>query len=221
MRLIVKCSVSRQLHKHTLRLVGSRRLMHGIRWSSLANTGTSRYFHFQRLSHPFRLSSTTSRLAVSEAEWQDARGWLERIGETTIPRSVGDVSYSRSSGPGGQNVNKVNSKAQLRVPLQRLLPLVPPMLHSPIRTSRYFADKTDTLLIQADDSRKQGANKDACFRKLYQMLTDIGREYIPGQTSAEQKERVKVLQTNQNENRLKTKKQLSSRKKARSKVYGE
>lgn len=43
---------------------------------------------------------------TSEAEFDGARQWLQRFDESVIPRTVGDVSYSRSSGPGGQNVNK-------------------------------------------------------------------------------------------------------------------
>ena len=35
-------------------------------------------------------------------------------------RAAADWTFARSSGPGGQNVNKVNSKALLSVPLDRL-----------------------------------------------------------------------------------------------------
>lgn len=35
-----------------------------------------------------------------------ARDWLQRFNAETIPRNIGDVTFSRSSGPGGQNVNK-------------------------------------------------------------------------------------------------------------------
>ena len=36
-----------------------------------------------------------------------------------IPKSEFELSYTRSSGPGGQNVNKVSSKAILRWPVTR------------------------------------------------------------------------------------------------------
>jgi peptidyl-tRNA hydrolase ICT1 len=35
-----------------------------------------------------------------------ARKWLVELHEASLPSSIGEVSYSRSSGPGGQNVNK-------------------------------------------------------------------------------------------------------------------
>lgn len=55
-----------------------------------------------------RYKSTTSKLPdeFSEADHLEARHWLDEFNINTIPRSLGDVSFSRSSGPGGQNVNK-------------------------------------------------------------------------------------------------------------------
>ena len=42
----------------------------------------------------------------SEEEQKAARQWLASYNPSTIPRNLCDVSFSRSSGPGGQNVNK-------------------------------------------------------------------------------------------------------------------
>ena len=114
------------------------------------------------------------------------------------------------------NRSRVNSKAQLRVPLERLLPVVPTLLHPGIRLSRYFAGKTDSLLLEADDSRKQAANRDACYDKLLQLLKDVGHDCVPGETSQEQVDKVKGLKRKENENRLRSKKQLSAKKAARS-----
>merc|ERR1712070_1005796 len=73
----------------------------------------------------------------------------------TIPRSICDIGFSRSSGPGGQNVNKVASKATVRIPTSSILPLLPPLLRPHILASRYHAAKSSELVIQADDSREQ------------------------------------------------------------------
>ena len=43
---------------------------------------------------------------VDEAAVDAARKWLAKLDPETIPRSICDISFSRSSGPGGQNVNK-------------------------------------------------------------------------------------------------------------------
>jgi len=116
---------------------------------------------------------------------------------------------------------RVNSKAQLRVPLDRLLPLVPPILHPGIKRSRYYADKSSSLVIHADESRNQSANRDTCYRKLNDMLAEVYKQIVPGETSEEQKEKVKGLKTRENEARLKRKKLLSSKKASRSKSTGD
>jgi peptidyl-tRNA hydrolase ICT1 len=103
------------------------------------------------------------------------------------------------------------------VPLDRLLPHVPILLHNGIKSSRYYADKSASLLIQSDDSRKQAQNRDTCFRKLHELLVEVGRQTVPGETSADQSARVKVLKRAENEARLRAKKQASSKKSSRSK----
>lgn len=99
--------------------------------------------------------------------------------------------------------------------LDQLLPLLPEVLHDGIRKSTYYAGKTNSLLIQSDDSRKQAANKDTCFRKLNELISDVYNRSVPGETSDEQKQKVKNLQKAENEARLQLKKKISSKKSAR------
>lgn len=66
-------------------------------------------FHVHRLIFAptcKRAFSATVRTPATEAEITSARQWLKTFDKSVIPQTVGDVSYSRSSGPGGQNVNK-------------------------------------------------------------------------------------------------------------------
>lgn len=55
---------------------------------------------------PLRTFTTLHGLGKDEAELKAAREWLSKFDLDTIPRSICEVSFSRSSGPGGQNVNK-------------------------------------------------------------------------------------------------------------------
>ncbi|KAJ5643485.1 uncharacterized protein N7484_005992 [Penicillium longicatenatum] len=163
----------------------------------------------------------------SDQEVELARLWLKTLDSKTVPRQIGELSFSRSSGPGGQNVNKsvhigaiprltvggrVNTKATLKVPLAALLPLVPRLLHPKLHTSRYASDRSQALIFQSDESRKQASNVDSCFDKLYQLLESSAKAVIPGETSPEQKDRVQKLQRAQNESRLKSKKFQSDKK---------
>jgi peptidyl-tRNA hydrolase ICT1 len=43
---------------------------------------------------------------IDDEELKAARYWLTKLDAETIPRSICEVSFSRSSGPGGQHVNK-------------------------------------------------------------------------------------------------------------------
>lgn len=89
--------------------------------------------------------------------------------------------------------NRVNSKATLKVPLSALLPLVPSILHQDLRSSRYVADRTDALVIQSDEARKQSANVESCYEKLFRAVEESARNVIPGETSVEQRDRVRNL----------------------------
>lgn len=105
--------------------------------------------------------------------------------------------------------------------MDRLLPRIPNLLHSSVLSSRFYAEKSQSLLIQADESRKQAANRDACYSKLHELLIELARDSIPGETSQNQKEKVKKLQRSENEARLRSKKQHSNKKASRSKGQGD
>ena len=172
---------------------------------------------------------------VDEAELAAARKWLANLDADTIRKNaVCDISFSRSSGPGGQNVNKyishsflpsiqhptepaprVSSKATLRIPTTSLLSLLPKLLHPHVLSSRYHAAKTCDLVIQADDSRKQTDNVNACFRKLHNLILQAGREAVPGETSLEQVKRVEDLQKAEKMQRRKMKEFQSKKKSSR------
>ncbi len=41
-----------------------------------------------------------------EAEYAAARKWMSELNKDTVPMSLARISFARSSGPGGQHVNK-------------------------------------------------------------------------------------------------------------------
>lgn len=110
---------------------------------------------------------------------------------------------------------RVSSKATLRVPTSSLLPRIPKLLHQSIVNSRYHAAKSNEIVIQADDSRKQNDNVNACFRKLNELIQQAGRDNVPGETSQEQIKRVEQLQKAEAAGRRKMKEFQSKKKSAR------
>ena len=57
-------------------------------------------------SRTVRCLGTQRGSEIDEASLTTARQWLAKLDPDTIPHSICDISFSRSSGPGGQNVNK-------------------------------------------------------------------------------------------------------------------
>jgi len=151
-------------------------------------------------------------LSYSPSDLSEARSWLSRFAPTSIPPAICHFSFSRSSGPGGQNVNKMSSKATLRVSLDQLLPLLPSLTHQALRDSRYYARNSNSIVIHADESRRQHDNSHKCVLRLHSLICDIARGAIPGETSEAQKEKVKKLQAAYQKHRLQEKKRHSIKK---------
>ncbi len=76
-----------------------------------------------------------------------------------------DFSFSSSSGPGGQNVNKRATRCQMRVRLMDL-PLTQAQLGRLRRLASTFITGDGDVLISADEHRSQAQNKAACVERL-------------------------------------------------------
>lgn len=79
------------------------------------------------------------------------------------------------------------------MPLNALLNHVPLALHEEISRSRYVAARSNDIIVQADDSRKQNDNAHSCYKRLYDAIVEAGRNVVPNETSAEQMRHVKNL----------------------------
>ena len=90
-----------------------------------------------------------------------------KITETiAIPFDEIEMETSRSGGPGGQNVNKVASKVQIR-----WKPALSPSLPEPVRARLLAAvgsrlTKEGELLLVSSRTRDQGKNLEDCREKL-------------------------------------------------------
>jgi len=90
-----------------------------------------------------------------------------------IPLREFKFTFARSSGPGGQNVNKVSTKALLRWAVVRS-----PSLPEPVRQrllSRYRRRVTaeGDLLVSSQRFRDAGRNVADCLEKLRAMLANV------------------------------------------------
>jgi ribosome-associated protein len=97
-----------------------------------------------------------------------------------IPDEELEWSYARSGGPGGQNVNKVASKAILRWKAGASVAAIPEPAKARMRSrfpSRFTVD--GDVVIPSERFRDQGRNREDCLEKLAAMIRAALVEPLP------------------------------------------
>jgi ribosome-associated protein len=92
-----------------------------------------------------------------------------------IPISEFTFVAVRSQGPGGQNVNKVNSKVSLQWELEQSSALPEPVRARLRERARSYINKSGALTISSQRSRHRQLNRDECLRKLRVLILDAAR----------------------------------------------
>jgi ribosome-associated protein len=95
---------------------------------------------------------------------------LEITPTIQVPLDEFEWSFARSGGPGGQNVNKVSSKAVLRWNFDGS-PSVPDEVKARFREK--FPSRLTTegeVVLSSELTRDQGRNREDCLEKLAAML---------------------------------------------------
>ncbi len=107
---------------------------------------------------------------------------LEVTPEFSIPLEEICISYARSPGPGGQNVNKVSSKAILRWHLFDHPDLPEEVVQRFLKLFPGYVTKDGDILLMGHETRDAIRNKEIVLEKLADMLRDafaIPRPRIP------------------------------------------
>uniref|UniRef100_A0A8C3P0Z5 Large ribosomal subunit protein mL62 n=1 Tax=Cyanoderma ruficeps TaxID=181631 RepID=A0A8C3P0Z5_9PASS len=130
-----------------------------------------------------------------------------------IPMARLTVSYSRSSGPGGQNVNKVNSKAEVRFHLASADWIPEAVRQKMALMHRNKINRAGELIVTSEESRYQMRNLAICLEKIRTMVTEAVEKpkVVSKETTQKLIERVEKM----NRERLRQKKIHSAIKQSR------
>ncbi len=128
----------------------------------------------------------------------------------SIPLKEFSFSYSRSPGPGGQNVNKVNTKVTLKWDLSKTASLPEPVLRRFREQNARRINKDGELVVISHRFRDQGRNVADSLNKLRELVLKAAvapTRRKPTRPSRAAKQR-----------RLDAKRRTSDRKKSRRRV---
>ena len=95
---------------------------------------------------------------------------LIAVGRVTVAPAAVRWQFARGSGPGGQNVNKVNTKAELWVAVGDVVGLTDRARDR----LRQFAGKrltaSDAVHLSSDESRSQEGNRQSVIERLRELI---------------------------------------------------
>src|SRR3972149_348930 len=110
-----------------------------------------------------------------------------------IPQREFTITYARSGGPGGQNVNKLNTKATLRWPVRTSPSLPEAGRHRFLAKYGNKIPSQGDWLITSQRFRDAGRNTADCLEKLRRLLLSVSvapkrrRPTKPTRSSAERR----------------------------------
>jgi len=130
-----------------------------------------------------------------------------------IPVESLTIKYARSSGPGGQNVNKVNTKVDLRLHVLSAEWISEDVRHKIFQRERNRINKDGELVISSTKYRTQYKNLEDAIQKLEVIIEEAS--FVPKETTPEKKAHVRKLMREANDKRLRAKKFLSTKKRDR------
>jgi len=116
-------------------------------------------------------------------------------------RNASEINFSRSGGPGGQNVNKLNTKVTLRLRLSLIDGLSDAELERARVVLANRISSGDEIVISSDEERSQRTNLERAYFRVEALISAAARlpkhrrPTKPSKAAREQRLHVKQLQS--------------------------
>ncbi|KAJ1297952.1 hypothetical protein BS78_01G417800 [Paspalum vaginatum] len=158
----------------------------------------------------------SARLALTQQVLRDAEERAASAGSDPAPKITLDhvtVNFARSGGPGGQNVNKVNTKVDMRFNVKEAHWLGERVKERILHMEKNRINKDGELVISSTKTRTQKGNIEDALQKI-QAIIDAA-SYVPPPPTEDQKKKIEKIAAAAERKRLQTKKVLSQKKEFR------
>ena len=133
------------------------------------------------VSHPSRLAEDGEHLRMTDSFAEPFRpgdAMLRITRDLSIDENDIDISFVRASGPGGQNVNKLSTAAQLRFDTRRIA-LAPDAAARLNRLAGQRMTKDGVIVIHAQRFRTQERNRADALDRLLELLREAAIRPTP------------------------------------------
>ncbi len=129
----------------------------------------------------------------------------------SIPETDLTLTFSRSSGPGGQNVNKLNTRVTVSLNISNCSTLTDEQKQTLRKALKNRIDKEGILHVSCQDYRSQHANRNAALQRLAEMVAKAFKPVKKRRPTKPTKASI--------ERRLQSKQKRSQLKKLRAKTF--
>ena len=104
-----------------------------------------------------------------------------------------EINYSKSSGPGGQNVNCVSTKAEIRFAIASAEWIPTPIREKLIEQVKHQISKEGHFIVKSDRTRSQQLNLADALDKLRNLIHSAAQSLVSREASPESVERLRRL----------------------------